>query len=43
MKRRELLGGLGSLAALGLSGTASSVEVGGDESAGNWPFGVPSL
>ena len=38
MKRREVLGGLGSLAALGLRGTTSSAEVFGDESAGRWPF-----
>jgi uncharacterized protein (DUF608 family) len=38
MKRREVLSGLGSLAALGLAGTGSSVEVSGNEIAGSWPF-----
>jgi uncharacterized protein (DUF608 family) len=38
MKRREVLSGLGSLAALGIGGTASSVQVSGGESAERWPF-----
>jgi len=38
LKRREVLSGLGSLAALGLSSTGSSVQVPNNESVGHWPF-----
>ena len=38
MKRREMLSGLGSLAALGLNATASTVEVSNNEGASHWPF-----
>ena len=41
MNRREMLSGLGGLAAVGLSGKASSAEVSKDESPANWPFRGP--
>jgi uncharacterized protein (DUF608 family) len=41
MNRREMLSGLGGLAAVGFSGKASSAEVSKNESPANWPFRGP--
>jgi uncharacterized protein (DUF608 family) len=41
MNRREVLSGLGGLAALGLCSSVASAEVEGDEIAPHWPFRGP--